>query len=294
MKKIRFESENGYKIEFSEKKPYILEKFDGNGLVGESAAVKIPGRDGKKTYGVTRGSRNITIECAVVSTGNKNKWTKQEMSENRDYVAKCFDPNYFGMLYYYSYRGDKGKQIRCKPTGLPAFDDDFNNLFKFRLGFESDGSVWEKVEKLYASLGMTVNKLRFPRFSGKPSAFALIYPKAVINNTTLYDIYPVVTVYDSLLPVHVLNKTTGSFLKFKIPTGIDRRIVIDIYNASAILEEKINGEWEYRENVIHYLTLDSRLTDFVIVPGENEFDVMTAEGEKPILTISAHEIVMGV
>jgi len=289
----------GYSIEFVDKEShrnssYILEKLDGNGLVGEANAVKIPGRDGAVTYNLTRGQRSVSIECAVISTGDKNKWMKQTQAENRDFVARCFDPKYFGTLYYYAYEGDTGKKIYCRPTGSPADDPDFNNLFKFKLGFLSDDAFWEKVEALFAALGMVHNNYRFPHFMGGASAFAFVYGKAVIYNPTLYDIFPVVTVYNSEIPVNVVNVNTGKFLKFKIPTEENRRIVIDIKNITATLEENINGSWQYKENVIHYLTLDSRITDFVIVPGHNEFKIETAEGANPTLTITAHEPVMGV
>jgi hypothetical protein len=129
---------------------------------------------------------------------------------------------------------------------------------------------------------------------GKPAAFSFASVRAVIYNTTLYDLFPTVTVYNSKSPVHVINERTGAFLKFKIPTGENRRLVAYIRNATAVLEENIGGKWVYTENVIHYLTLDSHLTDFVIVPGENEFTINKAEGENPILVITANEPVMGV
>jgi len=198
------------------------------------------------------------------------------------------------MLYYYSYIGDNGKKIRCRPTGLPAYEHDFNNLIKFKLGFDSDGAMWKKTEMLFAAFGMKLNNLRYPKFMGTPYAYAYIYSNAVLNNTTIYDIPPVVTIYNSVIPVEVTNITTGTFLKFKIPTGLNKRIVIDVENATAILEENINGTWEFTGNVIHYLTLDSRLTDFLIVPGENKFKVKTVEGDNPVLTITGHEFIMGV
>jgi len=296
VKKIRYESDNGYKIEFSGQKPYILENIDGNGLTGEAGSVKIPGMDGKRTYGLTRSSRYINISCAVLSKGDKSTLMKQNISESRDYIAMCFDPRYFGTLYYYAYNGDKGKKIRCRPTGIPAFEYDFSNLLKFKLGFEGDGAMWEKADILYAALGMTRNNYRFPRFMGTPSAFAFIYAEAVVYNSTLYDIFPVVTVYDSLLPVDISNINTGAFLKFKIPTGLNNRLVVDVRNATAILEENINGKWVFKQNVIHYLTLDSRLTDFIIAPGKNEFKISTVEGQpgNPVLVITAHEPLLGV
>jgi len=296
LKRIRYESDNGYNIEFADKEPYILENINGNGLTGEANSVKIPGRDGKKTYNLTRSSRNIEISCAILSKGDKSNLMKQSISENREYAARCFDPRYFGTLYYYAFHGDKGKKIRCRPTGIPAFENDFNNLLKFKLGFESDGAMWEKVEVLYAALGVTRNNYRFPYFMGAPSAFAYIYAEAIIYNPTLYDIYPVVTVYNSVIPVHVKNIDTGTFLKFKVPTGINKRLVIDVKNATAILEENINDKWVFKQNIIHYLTLDSRLTDFVIAPGKNEFKISTVEGqpESPVLVITANETVMGV
>jgi len=296
LKKIRYESENGYSIEFISdlNAEYIFGNIDGNGLTGEANSLKIPGKDGKTTYDLTRSQRDIEIECSVISTGSKIKWMKQTLSENRDYAARCFDPGFFGTLYYYAYRGDSGKKIRCRPTGLPAFEPDVNNLVKFKLGFESDGSAWESVKTLSASLGTIRNNFRFPKFMGKPSAFSYIGAKAVIKNSTLYNIYPVVTVYNSILPVHVKNINTGAFLKFKVPTGENCRLVADIKNATAILEENAGNKWVYKKNVIHYLTLDSRLTDFLIAPGENEFILDIAEGENPVLTITAHEPVMGV
>ena len=294
MKKIRFENDNGKMIEFTDKEPYILEKFDGNDLSGEANSIKPPGRDGKKTYSLTRGARRISIECSVISTGDSTKWMTQTRAENRDIVAQAFDPNYFGTLYYYSHPEDKGKKIRCRPTGLPVFDNDFNNLFKFKIGFESDESVWESAEELSASLGTSFNNHRFPQFMGAATAFAYVYSKAEITNDTSYNLFPVITVYNSTTPVNVKNTTTGTYLKFKISTGQNHRITIDVKNASAVREEYINNEWTNQENVIHYLTLDSHLTSFIVVPGLNKFTIDTAGEESPVLIISANEIVMGV
>jgi len=295
VKKIRYESDNGYSIEFSEKKPYILENIDGNGLTGEANSVKAPGRDGKTTYNLTRSQRNIQINCSIAVKGNNIKLMKKTLSENRDYAARCFDPKYFGTLCYYAYSGDRGKQIRCRPTGVPAFENDFNNLVKFRLGFESDDSLWEKIDALYASLGMKGNNYRFPHFTGAPSAFSFVSAKAALYNSTLYDISPVVTVYNSAVPVHVVNVNTGAFLKFKCPTGKGHRLIADVKNTTAVLEQYINNKWVYKQNVIHYLTLDSDLTNFVIAPGENEFKIMEiGEDETPILVIQAHEPIIGV
>jgi len=196
----------------------------------------------------------------------------------------------------YAYRGDRGKKIRCKPTGLPAFDDDFNNLTKFKLGFDSDGAMWEKIDALTASLGLTRNRWRFPHAPIAPAAFSLIDARAVMYNSTLYNIYPVVTVYNTEIPVHVANINTGAFLRFKVPTGKNHRLRADIRNASAVLEENVDDRWVYQESVIHYLTLDSKLTDFVIAPGENEFKLVDMEGQTglAVLVISAHEPLMGV
>jgi len=298
MRKIKFESDNGYSIEFTEnpEAQYILEQFDGNGLAGEPSAIKQPGRDGKKTYGLTRSHRGIQIDCAIISKGGSGRLMKQAQSENRDYAARAFDPGYFGTLYYYAYRGDRGKRIRCKPTGLPAFEPDFNNLTKFKLALDSDGALWEKADAMIAALGLKRSRWRFPHAPFAPASFALIDARAVMTNATLYNIDPVVTVYNSELPVHVANINTGAYLRFKVPTGKNRRLVADIREASAVLEENIDGAWVYKENVIHYLELDSRLIDFIIAPGKNEFKLIGMEGqtEQAILIISAHEPVMGV
>ena len=154
--------------------------------------------------------------------------------------------------------------------------------------------MWSKTETLFASLGVKRNHYRFPRFAGKPSAFSCVTTRAVIHNTTLYDIPPVITVYDSVIPVHVTNAKTGAFLKFKIPTGKNHRLVADIKNATAILEENTGDKWVYKENVIHCLTLDSRLTDFIVAPGDNEFKIDASAGENPVLIVTANEPVMGV
>jgi hypothetical protein len=165
----------------------------------------------------------------------------------------------------------------------------------FRRDFESGDAFWESVTALTGSLGMVRNHLRFPRFTGVPSAFSFVSARAVIHNPTLYHLAPVVTVYNSDTPVHVENISTGAFLRFKVPTGKNRRMVIDVKNATAVLEEYIGNRWAYKENVMYALELDSHLPEFVIAPGENEFKLIEMSGQsKPILTITAHEPVMGV
>jgi len=297
MKSIRFESDNGYTLTFAQdttRKPYILSRIDGDDMSGDANSVKIPGRDGARTYDLTRSQRYVSIEGHIMPDAKDAQLMGKLMSEFKDNAARCFDPGFFGTLYYYAYPGDKGKKLRCRPTGIPAFELPDSWLVRFRVGFESDNAVWESAETMTASLGMTRNNHRFPWYMGGRIAFAFISVRAIIINTTRYNLYPKVTVYNSTIPVHVWNETTGTFLKFNKATGHNHRLVVDVKNATAILEENINNKWVFKENVIHYLTLDSHLTDFVIVPGENEFKILAADGEKPILVITANEIVMGI
>jgi hypothetical protein len=293
VKRIKFESDNGHVIEFKSKPPFIL-KYLRDNMSGEANSIKIPGKDGAVTYDLTRSQRHIEISCSVISKGSREKLMKQSQTENRDYISRCFDPGFFGVLYYWGSWQDKGKKIRCRPTGIPAFEDDINNLTNFNLGFESDGSAWSSIEELRASLGIKWGNHRFPAFTGFPTAFSYITTRAIIYNPTRYDIKPTVTVYNSKLPVYVTNETTGAFLKFKIPVEKNQRMIVDIKNTSAILEEYTDYNWTYKENVIHYLTLDSHLTDFVIVPGNNELTIDKAEDENPILTVTANTPILGV
>lgn len=287
-----YTSDNGYGITMTDKPPYILEYLDGNNVAAEANSVKAPGQDGATTYSLTRSQRGIQIAAAVLVDGGES--VKQALSEQRDYLAKVFDPMYFGLMQYYSFDGDRGKQIRCRPTAFPVFDASVGRSVKFKVGFLSDISLWEEIIPTVTEFGYTLNNWTFPYYLF-PTAFSFAFVTGSITNTTLYNVYPVLTVYNSDIAVEIINKTTGKSLKFNRAVGENQRIVVDTKNTTAILEEQINSQWIFRENVMNRLTLESDIAEFYIIPGENVFDAVSPSTKTtPILNVYTHLPVAGV
>ena len=145
-----------------------------------------------------------------------------------------------------------------------------------------------------ASLGITMANFRFPLFLF-PTAFAFVTSETVLDNPTIYNISPTVTVYQSEVAVEVKNVTTGAMLRFNRAVATGERLVIDIANTRVTLETKTETGWKFKENAMHYLVIASDLTEFYIVPGRNEFDLEQLGVESdPIMSISMNIPIMGV
>jgi len=304
MKRVYWESERDggkYIIELVSKKrgtasQYIFKTLDGNGVTGEAQIVKPPNYDGAITYGVTRSSRDIRLEGTIISYGSRDKWVGAEIIENRDYLAKCFDPKYYGTLYYYTYPEDIGRKIRCRPTALPVCEDDFGNITEFKIGFISDESYWVSVNPIQAAMGFKQKWFRFPHgFYKDPTGIA--FTRAILNNPTLYNIRPVIMLFGHERAIEIHNKTTGAFLIFKFPLDANERITIDTKNVRAYIEDldEKTGGWIFRENILHRMTLNSDIKNFILVPGKN---IITLEKHLPeadvVLILTGDIPVMGV
>lgn len=299
-----WKSENGYEVEFTDYfkngKPsqYWLSGFDGNIGTGEAQSLKIPNRDGTVTYGLTRSARDIHLEGAIVSRSDKEKTSRQRMIENRDYIARCFDPKYFGTLYYYTYKDDQGRKIRCRPTGFPAIEQDSGISTNFAVGFVSDESFWSAAEPIGATMGASVKAFNFTHYLF-PSSVGFILTRAVVDNPTLYNIEPRFEVYGNENAIEIHNMATGAFLLFRQPIADGERIIIDVRLRRAWIEDLDDSvtppRWIFRENVINRLSMKSKIQNMLIVPGENEFTIKKQFPEnKTTLIIRGDVPVMGV
>lgn len=263
--------------------------------LGSSAQViKPPGSDGQDTYNVTMSAGDIYFTGRIVAYGDRAKTAQEQLDFLREQLCYLFQPTSWGLLSFFSATG--ARHIRCRAPALPTFGERFNNSVTFAVDLVADRPLWEGEEQT-ASAGSNYFNHRFPWFLPAEGApFAISFASVVVNNRTPVDIFPIVEVnetYGQL--VDILNETTGAFLSVSRIVGTNQKLVIDTERATVWLWELANGAWAQKENVLNWLSIDSQIDQFRIVPGANQLSTnKNVQGQKPIMTIRWREPFLGV
>lgn len=285
---IEYQSENGLSVLLGDKPPYILNTKPGDTLSSASQVVMPPGQDGADEYNITRRQRSIFIEGMIIAEGNKNVSVQTELDRLRKRLTSVFDPRRTGVLIYNTADG-RYRLSRCRSPSTPQYGKCVQNILPFVIELTSGDSLWESDTRYSLPLGTAYFNLRFPLFipdEGFP--MDVEFMDAIINNDTTLDIKPVIDVFDtSGAHVTVVNETTGTYITVSHDVQEHQKMTIDVANATVKLFEKDGDNWKLVDNnILNWMTPDSDLTSFVIVPGINSFTINDdLPGVKPIMTI---------
>ena len=294
---IEYISETGLTAHLGVTGPFFLTDAPTDTVDSAAQVVRSPGRDGARTYHVTRGQRRVTLRGSVVALGNREIPNQAVLDQHRQRLCAVFDPKHFGTLIYHAAAGDY-RLSRCRTVGTPVFGPRFENYVPFSVEIISDDALWAEDKERVSKLGALYNNLRFPWFlpdTGTP--LSIVYAEARVTNPTPEAVYPLVEVYDtSGAFVNVLNETTGVRFNIGRAVGTDQKLVIDCAESAVWLYEQMaDGKWVRAGNALNWLSLDSDLTAFTVEPGENVFNINEdIPDEQPVMILRWRVPVMGV
>ena len=290
MRYITWESDNGRTVEMSKSLPYLFGELTDR--MGANAEIsRAPRQDGQITHYATLATHTINVTGSVVAFGNKNNNAQAVFDRMKSDLSQAFAPNRSGLLIYHREDGDA--QIRCRPLAIPTFGSRHNNSCTVDIELESDASFWEKSVTNLSTIGGQEKMWRFP-MAFKPLVFGAFYPFGRIENPTAETIYPEIEITSTSQTVRVENSTTGLFIELNRPIMDNQKMVIQTEDASAAIWERTEtGGWEEKENVSHWLTLDSN--PWGLIPGVNVVKVSNEIPEEtPITNIRYRLPVLGV
>lgn len=281
---IQWTNDNNITVRLTGERPLILDKLNDLGVSGNAQVVRAPGQDGESAFGLTRTAREINITGHAYAIGREDYPIDTALDDLKNLLCQAFDPKYFGTL---SYTFDSREwQIRCRPVAMPAFGKPINGYCSLDVDLRSEKWYWVSSTPDNATLGKVTPNWFFP-YIIMPTPFAFVYADALYYNDTPYELPPVITVFNTGAAAEITNTTTGKTLKFNQAVGANQKLVIDVEELTAILYEYNGAAWVFKANALSWLTLDSDITTFKAVPGENAFTIShQQQSAEPVMSIS--------
>lgn len=264
MRSVTWMSDSGAIVVFGGAPPCLFKALDDS-LGATAETVRAPRQDGITTYYTALDARSINVTGSIVAYGSKTLPAQTALDRLRSELCSALAPHRFGTLTYHTEDGNR--QIRCRPVAAPTFGTRVSNTCTIDVEFTSDSPYWESSDLYTAVVGKLIRSLHFPMVFC-PLIFGRYSPKAVIANPTAEIIYPVVEITSTAQQVTVTNETTGKAISITRPIAEGQKMVIQLVDASAeIWERDAGGIYRVKEDVSHWLTLDSE--PWGLQPGKN-------------------------
>lgn len=270
MKRVVWESDQGPKISFGTglEDTFLLNTLDGNDLAGEAETVKQPRSHGQRAVCLTLGARGLHLEGSVHAVGNESLPARLVLDRLTEQLAEAFAPHRQGTLIYYTEAGPR--QIRCRPTALPAFGDRVGCSRTVDISFVADFPFWESLEEQVVRVGVMDARFSFPT-SFDWVEFGHFTAVAVIDNPRGEAAYPVVEVFTAGNGTTLINEATGQKIRVEHAIGAGQKLVIHtdpVELAVEVWQSDDAGTWTLADDVTHWLSLDS--LPFWLAPGRNQ------------------------
>lgn len=289
MRKAVWVSGRGHTLVFCDRPPYFFTRLTDS-LGAEADTVKSPLQDGGTTQNVVLGQRSINLTGTAMVLGSRKDPVKKLIDRRKNEIAEALNPKYFGTLVYYT--DDGARQIRCRPVALPTIGKPTANAMSIDVDFISDAPYWESAEQHHEVVGILQKLWRLPWHL--PMVYSCYKAKGTIENPAAEPIYPVVEIMSVSQLVRVVNVTTGKFVQINRPIAEGQKMVIDMGDYSATIYERgSGGAYVLKEDVSHWLTLDSEPVS--LMPGKNVIDIKNEDPDNaPETIISYRNVFVGV
>lgn len=268
MRSVAWISDSGQTFVFDDKGPYFYSELTST--LGATPEVgKAPRQDGQTTYHVSLDVPTITFSGAMWIKGSSSNPALAEYDRQRTLLCQAFAPNRWGTLIYY--REDKAVQVRCRPIALPTIGETKGTYSTIDIDFTADSPFWESTEEYVASLGVNLKLVHFPLAPvfGPLGSFNRF---ATIDNVTSEGVFPSLEIYTTGQYVKISNLTTGKSVKIEHAIAEGQKLTVDLKDITAFIWEKnAAGDYVKKENVSHWMSLDSE--PWNIVPGKNQIAI---------------------
>lgn len=257
--------------------PYLFKSLtDDLGATAETS--KAPRQHGQTTRFVALDGRSINITGSLVAIGSPTFWAQAAFDRHRAELCAAFAPHRWGTLTYHTEDGNR--QIRCHPATTPTFGERFSITCTLDIEFVTDSPYWEASDLNVYAVGVKVRRWHFP--SHLPLVFGSLTAKAHICNPTAETVYPVVEVMSTAQLVTVTNETTGLHISVNRPIGAGQKMVLGMEDMSAAIWTQEDGAYREREDVSHWLSVDS--DPWGLAPGENVISIANEHPEDTPVT----------
>jgi len=268
MRSVAWISDNGQTFVFNEQGPFYYSELTSTlGATPETG--KAPRQDGQTTYHVSLDEPTITFSGAMWIIGSKTNPAEAEFDRQRTLLNQAFSPNRWGTLIYY--REDRPVQIRCRPIALPTISEKKGTYATIDIDFTADSPFWETATEYVISLGVNMKLLHFP-WAPVRGPLGSYNRFANIDNDTTESVYPTLEIYTTGQFVRIANLTTGKSIKIEHAIAEGQKLTVDLKDITAFIWEKNeDGNYEQKEDVSHWMSLDSEPWD--VVPGKNQIAI---------------------
>lgn len=255
MEKLIFTNSNGVSLDIGNQAPYILKSIKGlDGLEVEVQAKKAPFQRGKSFIGVNVNERLISLNIAILSSSEVEKFTLREE------ISRVFNPFLGEGALKYVY-GNQEKEIKVTVSAAPVFSSDI----------EDTGEILDAMLHLYAAdpflmdvfetskvMAAWIGGLKFPL--KLPMTFSRQGSTITINNDGDVETPVYIEFFGPATNPKIENITTGEYIRIKKDLLEGQTLVLNTdFNNKAVTIEGINS--------FHYIDLNSVF--WQLIPGKN-------------------------
>lgn len=283
MPRLTYTNSKGESIEFSNRPPFILSKFEGLGDVDADVQTqKSPYQDGETHVDTVLEPRYIKMEISVVG---------KEIDEYRRQLSKVMNPKFNGVLRY----EDESvvREIECVNEHVPRFPEKTQSSHKAIVGLKAPNPYWQSTTITEEPMAAFVELFEFPSDYWEVGDDGNLYfemgteghTRTFYNNGDS-EVPIKITIKGPTLNPILTNVTTGELIK--INRELSSEDVLEISTEDGNKHVLLNGE-----NVFNWIDLSS--TFWKLAVGENEIEYTADAGqESATLDITWQEQFVGV
>lgn len=259
-----YENEQGFKVELTSSKPFLLQKFEGLGSVKNNiSSFKSPYQDGATKQSSSLEVRDISLQGVVLADSSELL-----MSYRRDLI-RTFNPKIKGKLIYVYEGGEK--EINCEVEEAPIFPYESSPLTQvFNIGLVALDPFFQDTFFYTEEITTWIGGLSF-QFSF-PVTFAVKGESSRnIKNDGDVETPIEITFKGAAINPKIVNTSTGEFIRIKRTLSSDDTLIINTEFGNKKVEiVKSDGS---KQNAFNYIDLNS--TFFQLVQGDNVLEYST-------------------
>lgn len=254
-----------------------IKDIEGLGLAEKSVSViTYPDTDGRELLSVVTYGRDITLSGDILRHGEaKNELERAIRILNRNGVLKI-------------HTGSKKRKIACRCSLFSAGTKERNAVYQsFVMQLTCDYPYFEDFEKkcfkVFKREDLICDSFRLP------SVFTKRTSRVNVLNSGDEDTYPCFLVIceseqkgDSF-GVEIINHTTNQSFKLDYKLSGDEEINIDFSNRT--ISSNLKTEENNEGNLIGFMSQDSFLSEFYLIPGNNDIEFVNVGGTGSVTSL---------